>query len=407
MKRLLFLTALLFFLAGPAFSFDFGLLLDQRIQPEQEVEAKEASFSYTPRLSPWFSWNGGRGLSLYVSGILSFEYHQYGDDRDGNDGWNKPALLPELSCLALIWRSGQDFVVEAGRISYTDAIGFAASGLFDGLRVGADLPSGRLTAGLWYTGLLYKETAEIMMTAADVERYAEPWKLDTPDAYFAPRRLLASFRWDMPWGKIDNLSLELLTQFDLNGNDEALHSQYGELQAEFFPSSKLGLAAGFLFETMEHSSGSFTAALGTMARLKTDIPGSLNDGLTLTIKFSSGQWSDSFAAFTPLNAPAQGMIFSKPLSGLALISVDYTARLRQTVLAESAIRYFFRTFSGEAGEPEGNAYGAELWTSHAWQPLDDLRLSLGGGLFLPSLGNIYPADNGAAWKITAGLTLAL
>jgi hypothetical protein len=51
-------------------------------------------------------------------------------------------------------------------------------------------------------------------------------------------------------------------------------------------------------------------------------------------------------------------------------------------------------------------YGAELWASLVWQPLDDLRLSLGGGLFFPGLGNIYPADSGV-WKITAALTLSL
>jgi hypothetical protein len=103
------------------------------------------------------------------------------------------------------------------------------------------------------------------------------------------------------------------------------------------------------------------------------------------------------------------MIFPEPLSGLALISVDYAVRLRRTLFMDSAIRYFMRTFdgSGEAAEHEGNTYGADLWASLAWQPLDDLRFSLGGGLFLPGLGNIYPAGSGAAWKITAGLTLSL
>ncbi|MDR1352157.1 MAG: hypothetical protein LBK05_02650, partial [Treponema sp.] len=269
--------------------------------------------------------------------------------------------------------------------------------------------SGSIAAGLWYTGLLYKETAEILMTAADAEHYAAPWKLDNPGTYFASRRALASFRWDMPWGEFSNLSLEFLAQFDLNGNAEFLHSQYGELQAEFFPAGKLSITATVLLETMERDNGTFTAALGTMARLKTDVPGSLDDGVTVTVKLSSGPWNDSFTAFTPLSCSAQGAIFPKPLSGLALISADYAVRLRRTLFMDSAVRYFFRTFdgSGEAAEPKGNTYGAELWTSLAWQPLEDLRLSLGGGLFLPGLGNIYPAGGGAPWKITAGLTLSL
>jgi hypothetical protein len=232
--------------------------------------------------------------------------------------------------------------------------------------------------------------------------------LDNPGAYFASRRVLASFRWDMPLGEFNALSLEVLAQFGLNGDDEALHSQYGELQAEFFPASKLGVNAGVLFETMENGDGEFTAALGMLASLKTDIPGSLNDGLSVTMKFTSGQWNDAFTSFTPLNSPAQSMIFSKPLSGLALISADYTVKLPRYLFLDGALRYFIRTSNGDrkAAEDGGYMYGAELWASLVWQPLDDLRLSLGGGLFFPGLGNIYPADSGA-WKITTALTLSL
>jgi hypothetical protein len=213
----------------------------------------------------------------------------------------------------------------------------------------------------------------------------------------------------MPLGEFNTLSLEALAQFDFNGDDEALHSQYGEIQAEFFPASKLGVTAGVLFETMENGNGTFTAALGAMGRLKTELPGSLNDGLALAIKFSSGQWNDAFTAFTPLSSPAQGMIFSEPLSGLALVSADYTAGLPGALFVDSAVRYFIRTFNGNNGaaEDEGYMYGAELYASLAWQPLDDLRLSLGGGLFFPGLGNIYPAGSGTAWKITAALALSL
>jgi hypothetical protein len=316
--------------------------------------------------------------------------------------------LPEISRFTLSWRSGQNIFLEAGRMFYADTTGFTASGLFDGFRLERHFPFGSIAAGLWYTGLLYKETAEIMMTAADVRHYAETWDLDKPGAYFASRRALASFRWDMPLWEFDSLSLETLFQFDLNGNDDALHSQYGEARAEFFLADAFDVTAGVLFEMMENGDGKFTAALGTLARLKTDVPGPLNDGLAVTVKFSSGQWNDAFTSFTPINAPSQGMVFSEPLSGLALISADYTAALPRDLFLDSAIRYFFRTFNGErdTAENEGYMYGAELWASLVWQPLDDLRLSLGGGLFFPGLGNIYPAGSGA-WKINAALALSL
>jgi hypothetical protein len=208
----------------------------------------------------------------------------------------------------------------------------------------------------------------------------------------------------MPLGEFNALSLEVLAQFDLNGDEKALHSQYGEVQAEFFPASKLGVSAGVLFETMENGDGEFTAAFGMLASLKTDVPGFLDDGLSVTMKFTSGQWNDTFTSFAPLNSPAQGTIFSEPLSGLALISADYTVKLPQSLFANGALRYFIRTFNGN--EDEGYMYGAELWASLVWQPLDDLRFSLGGGLFVPGLGNIYP-DGSGAWKVAAALTLSL
>ncbi|MDR1143370.1 MAG: hypothetical protein LBK77_04010 [Spirochaetaceae bacterium] len=396
MKGLL-LTPVLFVLsAGLIFSFDFGLLADQKIEAEEKV------FSYTPVLTPWFSWNKGRFFSFYFSGIFSFKYSNYNDD---GDGWNKPGLLPELGRFALNYRSGPRFHLEAGRIGYTDALGFAASGLFDGLCIKADLSRSSITAGVWYTGLLYKETAKILMTAGDMKSYAEPWDWDNFSGYFAPRRLLNAFRRETPLGEFHSLSLEALAQFDLTGNDEGLHSQYGELLAEFFPSGAsgtLGINIGGLFEIMESREGTCTAAFGGLARLKTDIPGALNDGLSLTIKFTSGQWNDAYAVFKPLSSSAQGAVFSGTLSGLALVSTGYTARLHRALLLESALRYFLRTYDDPATEGK-YSYGGEVWASLAWQPLEDLRLTLEGAAFFPALGNVYPAN--PQWKLSAGLSL--
>jgi hypothetical protein len=164
MKRLLIL-ALLLFAAGSVYSFDFGLLA------EQKIETQERYFSYNPGFTPWFSWNQGKGLSLYFSGSLSFKYQFYDDDDTGNDGWKTPVLLPELSRFAITYRPGRLLFFEAGRISYTDAMGFAASNLFDGIHAAINLPAGSLAVSALYTGLLYKETPRILVTSADVASY--------------------------------------------------------------------------------------------------------------------------------------------------------------------------------------------------------------------------------------------
>jgi len=396
MKKLLLLPLLLFFTIGLAFSLDFGLLVDQEIEVENDL------FSYSPALTPWLSWNGGKGLSVYLSGVLSLEYTKYFDDA-GAGGLGKPAPVPELALFNVKYRFNQRVSLEAGRVGYTDALGFTASGFFDGFRLDAALPVSNISAALFYTGLLYKEKALILMTGGDAQKYAESWDWNNFGDYFASRRALAAFRWGLPLGDIYNLTAEILAQFDLTGNDQKLHSQYGELRFDLYPMNKFMITVGALFETMENEEGDFAVALGALAGIKTDIPGSLNDRLGVTMKFSSGFWNDNFTAFTPLSSVAQGAVFQSPLSGLALLSADYSVRLHNTVFLEGILRYFMRTYNDPSAE--GNFYGGELWASLAWQPLNDIRLSVGGGVFLPRLGNAYP-DADPSWKVNAVLSLS-
>ena len=395
MKRLLVVLILLVIFSGLVFSADFGLLIDQKIEVQNNL------FTYSPAFAPWFSWNGGQGLSVYVSGLLSLQYAKYKDNA-GVSGWD-PGLVPEVSRFSLSYRAGQNFSLEAGRVIYADALGITASGLFDGIRMETALPLGSLSAGLFYTGLLYKETAKIVMTLSDEADFAEKWAWDNFGAYPASKRVLAALRWDIPVGNFNNLSLEALAQFDLNGNDDALHSQYGEILFEMYPKNKLGIIFGVSFEAMENKDTDFTAALGALAGLKTGMPGSLNDGLNLTIKFSSGPWNDTFGVFTPINSYAQGAVFQSNFSGLGSVRADYEVRIIPSLFAGLAASYFVRTYHVPG---EGYLYGGEIWASLAWQPFDDLRLNLGGGVFFPSLGNISSGDD-AMWKISAGVSLSL
>ena len=396
MKRILLLSVLLLFAAGLAFSLDFGVLLDQKFDIDNKL------FSYSPTLTPWFSWTGSNGLSVYLSANVWLEYIKYRSESAGDSGLTKPVIKPEITRFALSYRNKNIFF-EAGRVGYSDAIGFAASGLFDGLRFEAAFPAGTISAGAFYTGLLYKESAKIMMTDNDIQIFSEEWKWGSLSEYFAPRRLLASLAWDMPLGEANTLSIEALAQFDLSGSEPALHSQYGEIKMDFIPRDNLGISAGLLFEAMENA-GSFSAAFGFLGRLWYDLPGSLSDRLSATVKFTSGAWNDTFALFTPISSVTQGSIFPGTNSGLASLSVDYNARLHRTLVADIGIRYFMNTYNDPSAE--GSLHGGEIWASVAWQPLDDIRVTLGGGAFFPQLGNSYPDDTGVMWKISAGLLLS-
>ena len=217
MRRLLFAIFFVVFTAAFALSWDFGLLVGQKIELQNEL------FSYSPAITPWVSWMGDKGVSFYGSGIFTLTYNKYSGEKQDDSGWGKPALTPELGRFALGYRK-EGFFLEAGRVAYQDALSFAASGLFDGIRMEADLAGGSISAGAFYSGFQYKESAKILMTGTDGRKYDEPWAFDNFGEYFASRRTLASLRWDMPIGETNELSLEALAQFDLNGEDESLHS---------------------------------------------------------------------------------------------------------------------------------------------------------------------------------------
>ena len=397
MKRILLLPVLLFFSAALVFSADYGFLI------EQNFEATKEEASYTPAFIPWFSWNNDR-TSVYFSGIFSVKYYSYNSESSaGSSGWVKPLLTPELSRFAVSHRISQRYSIEAGRIEYTDAMDFTASGLFDGLRFNAVTSLGSISIGAFYTGLLYKETAEILMTAHDIDHYEQAWNGDF-DSYGASRRAFAAVRWDIPVGKTNTLSAEALFQFDLNNTDDILNSQYGEVQMAFYPTNMTEITVGALFETMEYKNRNFTFALGALARAKMIVPGSLNDQLNITMKLSSGQGNDTFTAIVPISARTQGMVFPGTISGLAYLSADYVVKVLNSLLIDGSLRYFARTYKDSAAE--GNFYGGEFWASVAWQPFDDMRFTLGGGVFFPGLGNVYTDRTDPMWKFIAGLSLS-
>jgi hypothetical protein len=384
-------SALVFILftlcAGFVFSFDFGLLVDQN------TEAGNNYFLYTPEFIPWYVWNNGHGVSLYLSGIVSLKY--------GNDGLRKPVILPELSRFSFTYRANQRSF-EAGRVEYADALGQTASGLFDGLRFQTASPIGNINIGAFYTGLLYKETAKILMTGNDALEYAKP--VESFNDYYASKRLLTFGRLDIPLMEYHNFIFEALAQFDINGNDEKLNSQYAQILLEFFTKKNMKISGGFVFETMENENGDLTAAYGALAVFETDMPGSPNDSLKLTGKYSSGPKDETFTGFAPLSSITQGMIFSGIFSGLWQTKVSYAVRILPSLFAETNISYFGRTYS-ETGS-DGNLYGGEIWASLAWQPLEDIRITLGGGIFLPGTGNAYPVGTENIWKINAGLSIS-
>nr|AGS54329.1 hypothetical protein [uncultured bacterium contig00115] len=394
MKRFLCLSFILLFAASFAFSADFGLLIDQKLETEK---IENQLLTYTPAVTPWFSWNGGKGVSLYLSAVLSLEYKR----TDAASGWHDPFIIPELGRSAFSWRN-DTMSFEAGRINYQDACGFIAAGLFDGFSFQAVTSGGIISAGVFYTGLLYRETAKIIMTQEDNGDYAAPWDFsDNFKYYFSSKRLFASVRWSYPLSEMINLNAQLLAQFDLNGREQGINSQYAQILADLYPAGIMKISLGALFETMQYG-GEFGIGFGALARFSMDLPTSLNDSLNLAFKFTSGYKDAKMPGFIPISGVQQGMIFTEGLSGLAVIGLDYDIMIIKSLTAQAAFKYFIRTYEAESG---GGLYGGEFWASLAWQPFNDIRAALGGGAFIPAMGNVNP-DADMMWKISASVILS-
>jgi hypothetical protein len=207
---------LLFFCSGIVFGADFGTTL--RINPEWKGADAETETVCAFTLGPWVSASPHASLDLYFSAGLSLRY--------SHEEWN---LLPELYRFMLAWRPLLRLGLEMGRIRFSDPNGIVATGLFDGISVSYELGGSRLSAGGYYTGFLYKDTADICMTASDSADYQKPFDWENVAAtYFASRRVLGSISWEAPAlaGSPHGLYLNGLAQFDLNGEDDRFHTQY-------------------------------------------------------------------------------------------------------------------------------------------------------------------------------------
>lgn len=387
MKRIKFLIALLLLVTSSVFSADFGLVLDREVTGENEL------FEYNPSLTPWFSWTGSNGLSVYFSGIFSFEHKIYSGERSVNNGWE---FIPELSRFEVSYQNLRGISFEAGRVYYSDLLGLTASGFLDGLRFKTVTSAGSISIGAYYSGFQYKETAKIVMTNGDTANYILPWDFNSFGGYFASRRLLASFRWDVPMGKASAFSFEALVQFDLNQYDHYLNSQYGAIQFDILPSNMVKISAGAVFELIQTEQKDFSAAFGATGQLKANLPTSVNDQLGLSCKITSGVIDDFFTVYTPVNSIPQGMIFTGTMAGLTVVGINYNVRLFKPLYFDIAFNYFMSGINTLLGD---TLYGGELWASLVWQPLEDIRVTLGGGVFIPE-------DSSIMWKAITGLTLS-
>ena len=385
-------------------AFDFGLLLNQTLGFDGEDTEYEAA------LIPRFSALLGDYGSLYLSASVKAAYR--------NEQWN---IVPELLRNEFSWRFGGSTDLSLGRMIYTDPMNLIAAGLFDGVRLSRHTVRGTFGAGVWYTGLLYKNRANIAMTDDDIASINTPFDWDDfANTYFASRRLMAALYWNHPsLADLFQFNIAMIGQMDLNDRYLAYHSQYLVMTITVpFPRFifELGGAAEMARQIMGNESAFYTAFAADLG-LHWIPPAPFHSMLSLTGRFTSGRAeSGPMSAFTPITALSYGNILNAEIPGLSILSLNYMARLHHTFSAGFSASHFVRSdlgtfvafpvgYGGSAGA--ANYFlGTEFFGRLMWSPLADIRMNLGGGIFLPSLGNVAP---GAAprWRVEMAVTVSL
>jgi len=379
----LFVICYLLF-ADSLFAVDVGLVLDQNAI----VIGDGPAFGYNGIFIPRITGLIGNAGDFYISGGINYK----------SDPWS---FVPELLRTDFSWRTGSmDFTV--GRMAYDDPLGYVASGLFDGARFSKYTKIGTFSAGAWYTGLLYKERAKIEMTENEytAHKTAIDWN-DFSNTYFAPRRFLAAADWVYK-GFLDNAiaKLSLISRFDLS--EEKLHSQYlvgkAIIPVETIVSNgAFSVDLGGSFELIEESNKTNTAFATAFAAEAAPAWRNNVHYISLGIKYASGE-SDGMAAFLPLTTNAQGQIWNPKISGITMLSLEYTARLHETLSVGFYPAYYILNGSGGNGRNGGEIFGAVYWS-----PSPDINVNLGAGA---SFGNVVP-DEKASWRVALNVVLSL
>ncbi|MDR2900087.1 MAG: hypothetical protein LBV20_01010 [Treponema sp.] len=403
MKKRYRIAALCILFAVPLLSLsakDFGVLLDQNAA--FSVIGQTNAFEYHGTITPWFSSSLGNNAEVFVSASFSANL-------DGQD-WT---FVPELLRTEFDFGVGENGSFRFGRMSYADPLGFIANGLFDGARYSLSLANGStLSAGAWYTGLLYKKNAHITITSNELDSYKKTFEYaNFLDSYFAPRRVIAAVDWNHPGiAELVRLNLSLLAQFDVNGSDSYYHSQYFIAKASV-PYNQFVFDAGAAVE-MAQATGNIQVAFAGDASVAWMLPTTWNDRLGLLGRFTSGTvgGENPVTAFIPVTTESHGYILKEKISGLSMLKLDYTARLHDTISIIIADSYFVLSdkgsYQGFPSGKDGYFLGNEIYGMITWSPFSDLQLTAGGGVFLPMLGN---ADSNAdpMWSVNLNLVLAL
>jgi hypothetical protein len=447
MKRILALSLALIVAAGLLFAQESSLAL---ASSGTYSKYSETAITAYEQASPALTLPLGKDAEISVKGHVKYSYDQSMGELDLGDlsDLSKYSYgLGELRLESVAKKPSADmksYVFDVGRMDYGDPSGYVLSTPADGLAFRFMYPSCEFAFDAAYTGLLFSDDDEIVMSLADAARQG------SSSEFFGSPRYIMQFGVSFPDILGQSISLAALSQSDLNpsssfvaegstsyeiGKGGRLNTQYFELKSS--GSLKAASYEGvFIYGTGRTLSWMADSASLTgysyqympmstfLASLRLDMPFSFGSfglhalyasGDKDTTSLTEGNASAVYKCFTPINSPSLGVVFSPNLANIALGEASLaltpligSIRLNGVLKAIA----FFRPTTGPISEPgidssSTNPYlGSEADLSLSIGLLSDLGISCVIGAFLPgsAFASSYQAVQYSAC-LTATITM--
>jgi hypothetical protein len=384
-------------------AFDFGLTINTNAGVGN-TGIEENAFTFKVDVLPRFSTLIGDNGEFVLSAGFSL-----GQEEDF-------FYVPELLRTEFSMRFGNSGI-RAGRIHFSDPLSFIADGLFDGFQYYYNSRAGSFRIGAWYTGLLYKERANIIMSENDQSAFFKPLDYgDFAGTYFASKRVLSSVGWEHPSiGEFLHLNIAYVGQTDANGADTAYHSQYLIVKAGMPVNNLLVELGGSVeFSQTVADENQFNVAFAGEVGLFLLFPSQFNSRLSFTGLIAGGRTDDTVGAFIPVTGKEYGYILKAKIPGLSIFSLNYSSKFSNSFGGSYTASYFVRNDLGTfnsyplpvSAASEGYFLGPEVSARITWSPASDLQFSFGGGAFFPALGDAGQEEK-IKWRVDLTVIMSI
>jgi hypothetical protein len=387
--------------------------LDFGVESELGGERREETTLYTETTAEAeLSWILSPDSDIEVSGGYRYRYDETIDEEDGE-------FAPKLDRARYFGRfpltSGEGAVAEltAGRFGLRDTTGLVVDSPIDGISAGILSPAMTLRLQSGYSGLLFRDTTDVRLTAADAA---------DADNLFGPAHVVGRLELAFPellarqsivLDLLGHLDVPELPTSDLETSDAA-DGAYGSLaltgplsRRVFYTVFGIGRIGRYFADADDDSETYSTLGAAGGASLRAFGPELGKSRAELQVAWASGERgfsrfsptaSGTAAHFAPITAPSPVRFAPLLFSNVLFARLDYSVQpvdigagpregLRTAVSAAGAYRPVEGdgTVAGLPSDADTGYVGTEIGTTIEIRPVSDLRFAVESDIFFPSV----------------------